>query len=65
MRKVLLTPLAFCDQETMLICIAIRDTETQEIVDHTFTPSELASKAALPLATAQALFDHATQAAYK
>ena len=65
MRKVLLTPLALFDQETLLICIAIRDPETQEIVDQTFTPGELASKAALPLVTAQALFDHAIHAACK
>lgn len=63
--KVLLTPLAFFDQETLLICIAIRDPETKEIVDQTFTPGELANKAALSLATAQALFDHALQAACK
>ena len=65
MRKVLLTPLALFDQQTLLICIAIRDPETQEIVDQTFTPNELANKAALPLATAQALFDQALYAAYK
>ena len=63
MRKVLLTPLAVFDQETLLICIAIRNPETKEIVEQTFTPGELASKTALPLATAQALFDQAFQAA--
>lgn len=65
MHKVLLTPLALFDQQTILICIAIRDPETQEIVDQSFTPSELANKTALPLATAQTLFDHVMHAAHK
>lgn len=63
MRKVLLTPLALVDQQTVLICIAIRDPETKDIVDQTFTANELAIKAALPLATAQALFEQAVYAA--
>ena len=63
MRKVILTPVALLDEHEWLICVAIRDPQSNAIIDQAFTPTDLATKASLPLAMAQTLFVHATAAA--
>ena len=63
MHKVILTPVALLDEHEWFICVAIRDPQSNAIIDRAFTPIDLAAKASLPLAMAQTLFIHATAAA--
>jgi hypothetical protein len=59
-----LTPLAVHDDQGHFLCIAIRDPETEQIVETVFTSYDLAEKADIPLAAAQRIFRD-TQAAYR
>jgi len=43
--RVLLTPLAISDDQGHFVCIAIRDPETDEIVDTVVTNHDLSEKA--------------------
>jgi len=51
--RVLLTPLAISDDQGHFVCIAIRDPETDEIVDTVVTSYDLAEKADIPLEEAR------------
>ena len=61
--RVLLTPLAISDDQGHFVCIAIRDPETEEIVDTVVTSHDLAEKAGIPLDEARRVFQAAQQAA--
>jgi hypothetical protein len=54
--RVLLTPLAISDDQGHFVCIAIRDPETEEIVNTVVTSHDLAEKAGIPLDEAQRIF---------
>lgn len=62
-RRVLLTPLAISDDQGHFICIAIRDPQTEEIIETAVTSGELAAKAGIPLQEAQEIFKAAYAAA--
>lgn len=57
--KVVLTPVAIIEQDEIIICIAVRDPQTQAIVGHAFTPTDLTTLTAIPYPTANTLFDNA------
>ncbi len=62
-RRVLLTPLAVADGQGCLVCIVIRDPETEEVVDTVVTSYDLAEKAGIPLEDAQRIFQAAQDVA--
>lgn len=64
-RKVLLTPLVIVDDDGYFVCIAIRDPQTQEIIDKAVTSDALAEKAGIPLEQARRIFQAAQEAADK
>ena len=57
--RVLLTPLAISDDQGHFVCIAIRDAQTEEIVDTAVTSHALAEKAGIDLKEAQRIFQSA------
>lgn len=57
--RVLLTPLAINDDQGHFVCIAIRDAETEEILDTAVTSFALAEKAGIDLKEAQRIFQAA------
>ena len=61
--QVLLTPLAISDDRGHFICIAIRDPETEEIVETVITSHDLAEKTGMSLEKARRIFQAAQQAA--
>ncbi len=61
--RVLLTPLAVADDQGHFVCIAIRDPETEQIVDTAVTSYDLAEKAGISLEDAQRIFQAARDAA--
>ncbi len=62
-KKVLLTPLAISDDQGHFVCIAIRDPDTQEIVDTAVTSDALAEKAGIPIEQARQIFQTAQKVA--
>jgi len=62
-RRVLLTPLAISDDQGHFVCIAIRDPETEEIIETVVTSHDLAEKAGIPLDEARRIFQAAQDAA--
>jgi hypothetical protein len=62
-RQVVLTPLLIRRGDCEVVCVAIRDPDTQEIVGKALSGHELAEKAGIPLARAQEIFAKALKAA--
>lgn len=60
---VLLTPLAINDGQGHFVCIAIRDPDTEEIIETVVTSYDLAEKVGIALDEAQNIFESARIAA--